>query len=82
MNKLLDPFEAQAQYPDAWCRIEDEMQQARDGYAATLVPVAAEVLMVDGDEVLQVVALTDISIVEDGEDSFAHMTFHAKLAPF
>jgi hypothetical protein len=50
--------------------------------AATLVPVAAEVLTVDGDEVLQVVALTDISIVDVGEDSFAHMTFHAKLAPF
>jgi hypothetical protein len=79
---VLSPFEAQEQYPDAWRHIEDEMEQARDGYAATLVPVAAEVLMVDGDEVLQVVALTDISIVEDGEDSFAHMTFHAKLAPF
>jgi hypothetical protein len=46
------------------------------------MPVAAEVLTVDGDEVLQVVALTDISIVEDGEDSLARMTFHAPLAPF
>ncbi|OOG62225.1 hypothetical protein B0E46_13320 [Rhodanobacter sp. B04] len=79
---VLSPFEAQEQYPDAWRHIEDEMEQARDGYAATLVPVAAEVLTVDGDEVLQVVALTDISIVDVGEDSFAHMMFHAKLAPF
>jgi hypothetical protein len=79
---LLSPFEAQEQYPDAWRHIEEEMQHARDGYAATLVPVAAEVLTVDGDEVLQVVALTDISIVEDDEDSFARMTFHAKLTPF
>lgn len=30
---LLSPFEAQEQYPDAWRHIEDEMKQARDGYA-------------------------------------------------
>jgi len=78
---LLSPMEAQAQHPDAWRRIEGEMEQARGGYSATLVPVAAEVLTVDGDEVLQVVALTDISIAEDGKDSLARMTFNAKLAP-
>lgn len=81
MNKLLDPFGASQKYPDAWQRIEDEMQEARNGYAATLVPVVAEVLMVDGDEVLQVVALSDVNIAEDGDDdAFARMTFHAKLA--
>lgn len=83
MSKLLDPFEAQAQYPDAWCHIEEQIQRARDGYSATLVPVVAEVLTVDGEQVLQVVALSDVNIAEDGEDdSFARMTFQAKLAPF
>lgn len=77
----LSPFQAEQQFPHAWRSIEDDMKQARDGYAATLVPVAAEVLTVDGDEVLQVVALTDISIAEDGKDSLAQMTFNAKLAP-
>ena len=76
---LLQTSEAQQQYPNAWQHIEDEMQKARDGYATTLVPMAAEVLTVDGDEVLEIVAVSDISIDEDGEDSFARMTFHAKL---
>ena len=75
----LQTSEAQQRYPDAWQYIEDEMQKARDGYATTLVPVAAEVLTVDGDEVLEVVAVSDISIAEDSEDSFARMTFRAKL---
>jgi len=38
-------------------------------------------LPVDDEEVFEVVALSDISIVEDCEDSLARMTFHAKLAP-
>lgn len=76
---LLHPTEAQQQYPRAWQHIEDEMQKACDGYATTFVPVAAEVLTVDGDEVLEIVAVSDISIAEDGEDSFARMTFRAKL---
>jgi hypothetical protein len=79
---LLQTSEVQQQYPNAWQHIEDEMQKARDGYATTLVPMAAEVLTVDGDEVLEIVAVSDISIDEDGEDgeeSFARMTFHAKL---
>lgn len=46
---------------------------------ATLVPVAAEVVNENGDELLQVIALSDISLTEDEEDSFAHMTFRAKL---
>jgi hypothetical protein len=39
------------------------------------------VITVDDEEVFEVVALSDISIVEDCEDSLARMTFHAKLAP-
>jgi hypothetical protein len=80
MNKLLDPFEAQALYPDAWQHIVEEMMQARDGYATRLVPVAAEVLNENGDKLLQVIALSDISIEEDGENSLAQMIFRAKLA--
>lgn len=83
MNRLLDPFEAQQNYPDAWQRIEEEMQEARDGYAATLVPVVAEVIDVEGEQMLHVVALSDVNIAEDCEDdTLARMTFHAKLAPF
>ncbi|WP_426699653.1 hypothetical protein ACPPVV_09455 [Rhodanobacter sp. Col0626] len=79
MNKLIDPFQAQAQYPDAWQLIENEMQQARDGYAATLVPVAAEVVTLDGAQVLQVAALTDL--IAEGEEGYpATMSFTARLA--
>ena len=37
---VLSPFEAQEQYPDAWRYIEDEMEQARDGYAADVPPLS------------------------------------------
>ena len=78
---LLHPSEARQQYPEAWQRIEEEMDVARYGYAATLVPVAAEVITVDGEQMLEVAALTDIPIGEDEDDDGSMtMTFRAKLA--
>lgn len=77
--KMLDPFEAQAQYPDAWQRIENEMQHTREGTSGTLVPVAAEVLTVDGAQVLQVAVLTDY--IEEGAEGYpATLSFTARLA--
>lgn len=77
---LLHPTEAQQQYPEAWQRIEEEMRQAHTGYATTLVPVAAEVITVDGEQMLQVAALTDIPIGDDeADDGSMTMTFRAKL---
>jgi hypothetical protein len=76
---LLHPTEAQQQYPHAWRCIADEMEREACGYDAVLAPVTAEVIVVDGEQVLEVVAVSNVRIVEDGEDSFARMTFHAKL---
>ena len=78
---LLHPIEAQQQYPDAWQRIEVEMQEMREGTAGTFLPVAAEVMSEDGEELLHVVALTDF-IVEGDEGWPATMSFKASIAPF
>lgn len=76
---LLHPTEAQQQYPRAWQCVADEMEREACGYDATLTPITAEVIVVDGEQVLEVVAVSDIRVVEGDEDSFARMTFHAKL---
>lgn len=55
------------------------MQQARDGYAATLVPVVAEVIQEEGEQVLHVVTLTDF-IAEDDEGYPATMSFKTSVS--
>ncbi|BFI96062.1 MAG: hypothetical protein RSP_15720 [Rhodanobacter sp.] len=76
---MLHLTQAQQQFPHAWQCIADEMEREACGYDATLTPITAEVIVVDGEQVLEVVAVSDIRVVEGGEDSFARMTFHAKL---
>lgn len=78
---LLHPTEAQAKHPDAWRRIEAEIEETRQGTAGLLVPVVAEVIHEEGEDVLHVVALTDF-IAEDDEGYPATMSFKTSLAPF
>jgi len=78
---LLTPMNASTMFPVAWQRIEEEMDVARHAYDTTLAPVAAEVVMVEGEQMLEVAALTDIPISDDeAGDGPMTMTFRAKLA--
>jgi hypothetical protein len=80
--KQLSLSRAQEQYPHAWSAIESDIQDAREGYDAELVPESAEVVVENGNNVLRVVAVSDISVVEEDQDSFARFAFSAVLAPF
>jgi hypothetical protein len=77
---LLHPIEAQAKYPDAWRRIEADMEEMKQATAGEFVPVAAGLSVVNGEEVLEVAALTDF-IGESDEGFPATMSFTARLAP-
>lgn len=78
---LLNPIEAQQQYPEAWQRIAAEIEEMRQGTAGVFVPVAAEVTSEGGEDKLHVVALTDF--IAEGEQGWpATMSFKASLAPF
>lgn len=77
---LLHPIEAQAKYPNAWRRIEAHMEDMKQATAGTLVPVAAGVSVVNGEEVLEVAALTDF--IGEGDEGFpATMSFTTGLTP-
>lgn len=78
---LLHLTEAQQRYPEAWQRIEEEIDVARQAYDTVLAPAAAEVVTVEGEQMLEVAALTDIPIDDDeAGDGPMTMTFRAKLA--
>lgn len=78
---LLHPTEAQALHPDAWQRIESDMDEMKQGTTSVLVPVVAEVLNEEGEQVLHVVALTDF--IAEGDVGYpATMSFKTSLAPF
>jgi len=75
---MLSVMEAQEQYPEAWCRIEADIEQMRQGTAGTIDPVVAAVLEFDGKDMLEVIAFTDF--IEKGHEGYpASVTFRANL---
>lgn len=78
----LTPADACKKYPAAWERLVEDMDVARHGYATSLLPVAVEIITVDGEQVLEVAALTDIPVGDDDADDGGSMTmtFRASIA--
>lgn len=75
---MLSVMEAQEQYPEAWSRIEADIEQMRQGTAGTIDPVKAAVIEFDGKDMLEVIAFTDF--IEKGHDGYpASMTFRASV---
>lgn len=76
---LLHPAEAQTKYPDAWRRIEADMEAMKQATAGQIVPVAAGISDVNGEQVLEVAALTDF--IEEGDEGYpATASFTTSLA--
>ena len=70
--------EAQSQHASAWAAIQDRIRGVATAATADFLPVIAEVVEQDGQQVLRVVCLTN-DIQHKGRDTCA-MVFAAPLA--